>query len=103
MGLLDFDCTTVQATLQQRATPTADWVMVSRSQLVKFAAIDPDPALSGGLAYYREMSPKALARRDLATQGDTKVGKRGSPAPADRTGGPASVMESQQGGIVCDF
>jgi hypothetical protein len=66
--LPDFDCTTVQATLQQRATPTADWVTMSRSQLVKFAAIDPDPALFSGFAHYSEMGPNMLARKYLATE-----------------------------------
>jgi hypothetical protein len=69
-NLPDFECTTVQGTLQQRATPTAEWVTVSRSQLVKFAALDPDPALFSGFAHYQEMLPNALARQYLATQGD---------------------------------
>jgi hypothetical protein len=67
--LPDYNCETVQATVQQRSSPTAQWQTIAGSHLIKFVEMDPDPTLFSGFASYKEMPPSALMKQFAAQQG----------------------------------
>jgi hypothetical protein len=69
--LPDFNCQTVQATIDRRSSPTGDWQLSSGSHLTKFAPTDPDPALFSGFATYTEISPSQLTKRVADQEGIT--------------------------------
>ena len=59
--LPDFNCETVQATLQ-KPNASGEWRTFSGSHLIKFAEIDPAPELFSGFASHKEMPPSELMK-----------------------------------------
>lgn len=70
--LPDFNCVSVEGTLEQRADTSSDWQVISTKVLTSFTVADPDATMFAGWEDYQETNPTGIQRQLYGRSGATE-------------------------------